>query len=162
MGCPESTLTPLTFPFLPMVATSFTEPLAPVCLAIFGYSGSFLNSSVACWICPPALDGALTSEVETGAAGAGATGAAGRGAAGPCITAFRLTPGTGDGAAPADTVGASGRSKLDAGRSRCARGSALNGFSATAGLVSSFAAGSSAGVEVCAAAVTPATAPVAG
>src|SRR5438034_600974 len=102
-----------------MVALSVTTPLAPVCLAIFGYSGSLRVTSTACWIWPPCLvPAALFAAVVTGVfAGAGADGRAGGGAMGADGTApaeGRFMPGMADTEPPA--VGASGISLETAGR----------------------------------------------
>src|SRR5262245_39974853 len=115
------------WPSLPMVALSTTAPLAPVCLAILGYSGSLRVISTACWMWPRwlALPAVVVGVVTGGAAGVGA-GALGRatgggtGAPGTTLLTGRFTPGTE--AVTALAVGASGMSLGSAGRMRLASG----------------------------------------
>src|SRR5215472_16590521 len=135
------------WPSLPMVALSVTTPFAPVCLAIFGYSGSLREISTACWIWPPCLAPPLVSvTVSGGAAGAGVRLAEGGaiGAFGTAPAEGRLTPGMAAEAEPL-AVGASGISVASAGRMRWASDAVLNSLRGTTGLGAS-CTGSSAGL----------------
>src|SRR5580700_9862555 len=102
-------------------------PLAPACLASFGYSGSTREITLAGISCPPVFSDGAGVVVE------GATGRGGAGAAGWLISipgklaevGALERPMTG---ASGRSVGLNGTSVVLAGRNLCAREAVLKGF----------------------------------